>query len=120
MTRGLTLFLVLAALSASALELRVRERNGVALLHQDGLPIRGRMFWGGPTSSSVPVKAGPQRLTIRRLAPSDFDGGLTFHLRFGKRGFTRRRPINRLNALKHQSLKSHCRENVNLSRFVFR
>ena len=85
MTRGLTLFLVLAALSAFALELRVRERNGVALLHQDGLPIRGRMFWGGPTSSSVPVKAGPQRLTIRRLAPSDFDGGLTFHLRFGKR-----------------------------------
>lgn len=78
------LLLSLATLCVSALEMRVKIIDGVALLCQDGKPVRSRMFWGGPSTAAINIPAGARRIDIIRQSFEDFDGNLTFHFRFQK------------------------------------
>ena len=70
------------ATAALALDVRVEPRNDVPQITLDGQPVRPRWFWGGPTSTHYEIKTGSQLLDMRYISDADYQGPVTFHLRF--------------------------------------
>lgn len=71
--------------SASALEVRVRTDNDVPLIHVDGKPVRGRMFFGIPGRSEIAIKKGENQISFRFEAIETEARHATMHFRFGQK-----------------------------------
>jgi hypothetical protein len=67
---------------AGTLTARVRTIDGVPRLVVNGVPITPRVFWGGPGSSAVPIKAGEQSLSFTFYPMQDEPKIATLHFRF--------------------------------------
>ena len=82
-----TVFLgfLLAAPFSSALEVRVRPRNGVPLIHVNNEPVRGRMFFGIPGRSEIKLKKGENQVSFEFEAIETEPRHATMHLRFGQK-----------------------------------
>ena len=76
---------LLASTSTSALEVRVRPKSGVPLIHVNGEPVRGRMFFGIPGRSEIKLKKGENRVSFEFEAIQSEPRRATMHLRFGQR-----------------------------------
>ncbi len=78
------LLVVLAGCCAFAHDVVVERRGGVPQILVDGTPVRPRMFFGGPTAKTMPVKKGWQHFEQDFIVPHDYEGLITFHFRFTK------------------------------------
>jgi beta-galactosidase len=74
---------ILVSQTASALEVRVRPRNNVPLIHVDGQPVRGRMFFGIPGRSEIKLNKGENQISFHFEAIQTEPNHATMHLRFG-------------------------------------
>lgn len=66
------------------LEVRVRTRNDVPQIHVDGQAVRGRMFFGIPGRSTLPVGPEPTRIEFIFRAVETEPKHATMHVRFGQ------------------------------------
>ena len=83
-----TCCLVLAvwATAAAAVDsVRVDASSGAPRIVVDGKAVRGRMFWGAPSTGSVPPEATGQVFTFEFSPTEDVPAGATMHFRFGNK-----------------------------------
>ena len=73
----------LTSFGARALEARARTTNGVPRIEIDGIPIRGRIFFGNPQQGSLQIGTEPAHTSFEFEATQDSAGRGTFHFRFG-------------------------------------
>ncbi len=69
--------------TAFPLEARVRTAGGVPLIHVDGKPVRGRMFFGIPGQSQIAIQKGENQISFSFEAIDTEPSGATMHFRFG-------------------------------------
>ena len=79
----LCVFLVPA--TTFALEVRVRAKNDVPLIHIDGQAVRGRMFFGIPGRSEIKLEKGENQVSFDFEAIESEPDHATMHLRFGQK-----------------------------------
>ncbi len=82
-TGSVFVLLVLLSVCALGLEVRVREHGGVPQIHVDGRPARGRMFFGRPGVSHIPIGPEGKLIDFTFRATVDEPRRATMHLRFG-------------------------------------
>lgn len=75
---------VLIASPLAALDVRVRTKNDVPLIHVDGRPVRGRMFFGIPGRSEIAIHKGENQVSFSFEAIETEPSHATMHLRFGQ------------------------------------
>ena len=63
---------------------RIDASAGAPRLMIDGKPVRARIFWGGPGSRPLPIKAGAQELDFEFSPTETEPAKATMHLRFGE------------------------------------
>ncbi len=76
---------VLASQTTAALEVRVRAKNDVPLIHVDGHAVRGRMFFGIPGRSEIKLKKGENQISFSFEAIETEASQATMHFRFGQK-----------------------------------
>ena len=77
------LFAAAAPPPPSPLTVRVDATQGAPRLVVNGEPVRARMFWGGPGSAPIHLKAGLTEVAFEFEARQTVDNA-TLHFRFGK------------------------------------
>ena len=81
--RYLLLFLFCSA--SFALEVRVKNADGVPRIHIDDIPVRPRFFYGMPSSRKRDIKAGETQIEVEYTAVRDFNDRFTLQFRVGRR-----------------------------------
>jgi hypothetical protein len=74
------------ATDAAAVEnVRVDASSGAPRIVVDGKAVRARIFWGAPSTGTVPAEETGQTLTFEFSPPEDVPAGATMHFRFGSK-----------------------------------
>lgn len=79
------LLLFLLCSTSFALEVRVKNAEGVPRIHIDDVPVRPRFFYGTPSSRKRDIKTGETLVEIDYTAVRDFDDRFTLQFRVGRK-----------------------------------
>jgi len=75
--------ILIMAMPAFALTVRVDSAGGAPRILVNGKPVRARMFWGAPGSAPLRITGEWQKIQFEFTAFEDAENG-TFHFRFGR------------------------------------